>query len=79
MQMEFVEAAVGAIVGELNLHLEVAVGHGSLAHRAQHPDAGAAPGSIRGAPWDAIHVEQLTHSISEDGFVLHLAALGTRP
>jgi hypothetical protein len=79
MQVKLLQAAVGAIVGELNFHFNVAVGDGSLAHRAQHADTGAAPGPIWRAPWDAIHLEQLTHSITEDGFGLHLAARRTRP
>jgi hypothetical protein len=76
MQVKLLQAAVGAIVGKLNFHLKVAVGDRSLAHRAQHPDAGAAPSPIRGAPWEAIHSDQLTDSVTEDRFVLHLAARG---
>ena len=79
MQVELVQVGVGAIVGELNGHLKVGPSDGLLAYRAGHPNAVPRPRPMMLAPWEAIRLEQLTNSVTEDGLILHLAALGTRP
>jgi hypothetical protein len=43
-----VEAGVVAVSGELNLELQLVLGHGLLAHRARGTDAWPSPGAIRG-------------------------------
>ena len=48
MDVELVEAGIVAVSGELNLELQLVLGHGLLAHRASGTDAWPTPGAIRG-------------------------------
>jgi len=76
MQMELVQVGVGAVIRELDGDLTVGPGDGLLAHRAGQPSAAPSPRSIILARWESIRVEQLPNSVTEDGLIVHLAALG---
>src|SRR5216683_7445484 len=78
VKVELVQARVVAVMGELNLELELVAAHGPLANDAAGADARASPRAIRSLGGHLAGLDRCTSLLAENTFVWHLGLLTRR-